>query len=102
MRRFILLKHTYAPEMNRIMFDNGVQMPTPGLTTLQQVKKQYFAPVRHGKFVEAVYDNADHPTLSRFYSGYVKSYHEIVEFLKERNVYHNMPNGEWSISIRTI
>ena len=42
MKKFILERHAYAPEINRIIFANGATMATPYCTTLSEVKQKYF------------------------------------------------------------
>lgn len=101
--KFVLEHHSYAPELNKIHFKNGVTMPAPGMYSIRDVKNFYFAPlVRTGRYVKVRYINLGYPFLNKQYQGFVKSYSDINRFLRGLKKRHNVGGGEFKISIKWI
>ena len=103
MRKFTLERHAYAPELNKIIFDNGPTMAAPYMTEISDVKRRYFAPMKPGRYCSIDYINAQYPSLNRNYCGYTENNYSGIKLmrgvLKRR---HNMPGGEIKISIKYI
>ena len=93
--------HNYAPELNTLHLNNGIKLPVPGLTTIKDVRAFYFKPSKPGRYVKVTVSNTEY-NISRTYQGYVKSYKDVIEFLKGRKEYHNLPGTLFSLSIKTI
>ena len=70
MKKFILERHAYAPELNQLIFDNGATMPAPKITSIKEARKELFSPAKNGKLALINYKNKDNPSLNRTYSGY--------------------------------
>ena len=102
MRNFKLERHEYAHELNKIHFDNGVIMGVGNLGSIKDVKKSLFAkPARQGKFVRIKYINPEQPQLNSAYRGF-STYQGIKVTLKALRKKHDVPNGRFEISIRSI
>lgn len=97
----VLLLHThkYAPELNTIKLCSGAIIPAPNITTMSEAKR-FFSPIwSPGRYATVEYINQENPSLNRKYQGYIKSYQGLKNFLQERKEYHNVPGGEFKISI---
>lgn len=79
MKKFILERHKYSPEQNRIHFANGVTMKTPGCKTIADVKKTYFKQPKTyvmGAKIQVKHVNPRWTWLDKVYSGRVSGYGE--------------------------
>lgn len=102
MRKFILERHNYAPELNKIHFDNGVIMRVGNLGSLADIKKFLFAaPTKQGKFIRIKYTNSDNPSLNKNYKGF-STYRGLKVALAALRKKHDMPGGDFNISIRSV
>lgn len=88
----IIEKHTFAPELNKILFvKHGVVVATkksPGVTSIRQARDIYFSKVQPGRVatVSTVYPKPfEH--LNRTQRGRVSSFSEVSRFLENRREY---------------
>ena len=58
MPKFKLETHTYAPELNRIIFPNGATLPAANLHTIKEAKDFWFRPKAAAKLVVITATNA--------------------------------------------
>lgn len=103
MRKFGIERHQYAPELNKIIFDNGATMAAPYITEISEAKRRYFAPLRPGRYCVIDYINSDYPSLNRTYCGYTQNNYSGIKLMRrvlERR--HNIPGGKTLISIKYI
>ena len=101
MRKFILETHKYAPELNKAIFDNGVEINAGNATTIRDFRRVNFAPVKPGRYCVIKYTNPQYPSLNQIYRGY-STYEAIKGVLAELHKKHNMPGGEFSVSIKYV
>jgi len=104
MRKFKLERHEYAPELNKIHFEGGAVMPAPGIRTIQDARRKYFAPLKkRGKYAVIEYRNDEHPCLNQTYRGFCgNGYRSIRAVLKHAQKRHNVPGGTFDISIKYV
>lgn len=90
MKKFILERHAYAPELNRIIFASGAAMATPHCVSISEVKQKYFkqptAYVLGGK-VQRCYIAKEWKGLDKTVTGRADSYADILA------VKHGLKNG---------
>ena len=88
MKKYILERHEYSPEQNKIYFENGVMLKTPGCRTIKEVKEKYFKKVKPGLsvFVSSIYTNPEFYFLNRINvaSGRINSRIEALKYCKEK------------------
>lgn len=86
MKKFILERHAYAPELNRIHFTNGATMATPHCKSIAEVKQKYFkkptAYVLGGK-VQRCYIAKEWKGLDKSVTGRADSYADILAVKKQ-------------------
>ena len=102
MKKFILELHRYAPELNKAIFDNGATMDAGNATTIRDFKRANFAPVKPGRYCRIEYINDSNPSLNRIYQGYTTGYKAIRGVLHALRNRHNVPGGQFNISIKYI
>lgn len=93
--------HQYAPELNKVVLNNGITLDAPSCYNIKDFRKINFSPARKGRWCKIEYTNADNPSLNRTYNGYT-TYNGILTTLKVLKKRHNMPNGRFNISIKYI
>ena len=93
--------HQYAPELNKVVLQNGTTLDAPSCYTVKDFRKINFPRVRVGRWCKIEYINHDMPELNRTYNGYT-DYQGIMVTLKALKKRHNMPNGQFKISIKYI
>ena len=93
--------HKYAPELNKVVFDNGVKMDAGNMTTISDFRRANFAPAKPGRYCVIKYTNQGRPDLNRTYRGYssYKAIQGVLYALKKR---HNVPGGKFSVSLKYI
>lgn len=79
-----LERHQYAPELNKIRFENSTAtIPCPGCKSIKEAKAYAFAAHKPRRFasIGTRYHNPGHQWLNRTFTGAVESYSEIARWL---------------------
>lgn len=99
--KLYLETHKLAPEQNKvILIKSGKELKAPNITTIKDARKQFFNPIKKGKFCTIdVFVNLDFYTS---YKGYIKNYNEVRDFLKLLKQKHNLPNTHFNINTKYI
>lgn len=97
--------HRYAPELNTIIFKNGVTLKAPNISSIQEIRRMYSKP-RNGRYVKITVKNEEH-NIMRIYSGYCNtcksgSYKAIRNFMSDIKNRHNLDGTIFDISMRVI
>ncbi len=97
--KFILETHEYAPELNRIIFENGASLRTPNVKTIQEVRNRFFKPHHKKRLVEVRVEYIEEKArvANKIYNGFVDSMSELSEFLRELPNKHNA--GRFNVKI---
>jgi hypothetical protein len=95
-----LITHRHAPELNKTQMRNGVEIHTPGLTSIRDVRRLYFSRRRQGRYalISVVNDGVNIAT----YSGYINSYKTVKNFMLTLNERHNLPNTTFTLKLKQI
>jgi hypothetical protein len=86
MKKFILERHAFAPELNRIHFENGASMKTPCCTSIKEVKNKYFKPYKIKLYclIESTYSDSEYQSLNKVVaSGRTESRKKALDFSKK-------------------
>ena len=108
---YIFEVHTFAPELNKI-FLNGINVSKnfdPILKTLTKDYKSnirlvrrcnYSIPHRPIWIIEVKHSIEDHKFCDRVYKYKFLEIRQLVEFLKDKRAYHNLPDVTINVSVK--
>jgi hypothetical protein len=106
--KIILEVHRYAPELNKAYLVKHGQtvatMKTPGCKSIAEVRREYFAPLKHtGRFVMLHAENVpEHASANRTRSGFCNDMHSLKGALKVFRGYHNLPGCKHVVKTKLI
>lgn len=90
--------HRYAPELNKLHFNNGSIIKVSGVTSIKDYRKN-ISKKRLGKYCKLEFINTN--LGNKVYAGFINNYTELNTFIKTMKKKHNLSTG-LNISIRYI
>lgn len=83
--------HTYAPELNTLVFVNGAKIRVPNITTIKEAKTKLFSPAKNLRYAKI---KAQYPErfsyCNKEYKGYFNNSLELHNFIKQVKEKHTI------------